>query len=120
MNGYDFVPTIGNRGGRHPHGMVGVLWQINNPDSVYVGDCFLKGRLKKGDLFLCTGHTGDCFQDYMFVKEYGNGLKAFPEWTFGSYGIGDSTKFKLFEGELELLKNGKMAYRNFNQFFEKI
>ena len=92
MDGYDFVPTIGGRGQRHHHGLVGALWLINDPDSVHIGQCFLKGRLKKGDLFVCSDHSGDCFQDYFYVKQYSIQLEGHPEWTFGSYGIGNSSK----------------------------
>lgn len=108
---YDFVPTIGGRGQRHPHNMVGNLYRIKNPKSVRVGNCFLSGRLKKGDLFLCTNHSGDCFQNYIYVNEYANCLVSESRWSFGSYGIGDSEIVKLNEGEFDILKNGGRVER---------
>lgn len=103
IDGYDFVPTIGGRGQRHPHGLVGKVWEIKDPKTVRVGNCFLAGRLKKGDLFLCTGHSGDCFQNYCFVERYHGyedkiivvkyDLKK--HWNFGSYGIGDAVEVEL-------------------------
>ena len=107
----DLVPTIGGRFQRHPHGLFGNMWRIKDPDSVRIGNCFMKGRLKEGDLWLCISHSGDCFQDYMFVEEYGNGYKGRPEWTFGSYGIGDSESVELKEGECEKLKSGGFVER---------
>lgn len=104
---YDFVQTSPcGHGQRHPHGLVGKLWRINNPDSVRVGDCFLKGRLKKGDLFLCIAHSGDCFQHYIYVEEYSNCLIGNPKWRFGSYGIGDSDPVDLENGAFDILRGG--------------
>lgn len=103
---HDFVPTIGGRGECHPHGLVGSIWRIKTPKSVRVGNCFLDGRLKKGDLFLCIRHSGDCFQNYIYVEEYDNCLISKPEWSFGSYGIGDAEKINITPEEFEKIKNG--------------
>jgi len=112
---HDFVPTIGGRGQRHPHGMVGNLFRIKDPNSVRVGCCFLAGRLKEGDLFLCTNHSGDCFQNYIYVNEYANCLIGEPKWSFGSYGIGDSEKVGLKPGEFEILSGGGRVEIDQNQ-----
>ena len=103
---HDFVPTCGGRGEHHPHGLVGTLWRIQSPETVRVGDCFMKGRLKKDDLWLGIAHTGDCFQDYIFIEEYSNCLIGQPKYRFGSYGIGDSVAVPLNDGEFEILKSG--------------
>ena len=110
----DFVPTCGGRGQRHPHNLVGNMFRINDPESVRVGDCFLAGRLKKGDLFLCTNHSGDCFQNYIYIREYANCLVSEPKWSFGSYGIGDSEIVKLNPGEFDILKDGGRVEREMN------
>lgn len=112
---HDFMPTICNHGQVHPHGIVGNLWRIKTPETVRIGHCFLKGRLKKGDLFLCIDHSGDCFQDYIFVEEYSNCLIGKKEWSFGSYGIGDSEKVELLPGEFEILKKGGRVEREMIQ-----
>jgi len=116
---YDFVPTIGGRGQHHPHGMVGNMWRIKNPESVNsrMANCFLRGRLKKNDLFLCTRHSGDCCQDYIFIKEYSNCYIAKPEWRFGSYGIGDAKKIKISSNDFKKLKNGGRVDRK--SFYKK-
>ena len=104
---HDFVQTSPcGAGQHHPHGIVGNLWRIKDPKTVRVGSCFLAGRLKAKDLFLCVGHSGDCFQNYIFVEEYANCLIGKPGWEFGSYGIGDSERVELQNGEFDILKNG--------------
>lgn len=111
---HDFVPTIGGRGQRHLHGLVGKFWRIKNPESVRIGDCFLTGRLKKGDVFLCTKHSGDCFQTYTYV-EIGEswdgtriGIKSLNNIEFGSYGIGDAEeeKYNITDNDFNILKSG--------------
>lgn len=111
----DLIPTIGGRYQRHPRNMVGNLYRIKNPDSVRIGNCFLEGRLKKGDLFLCTQHSGDCFQSYIYVKEYSDCLESRPQWSFGSYGIGDSEIIELKDGEFDILKGGGRVERTGKQ-----
>jgi len=110
---HDFVPTIGGRGQHHLHGLVGNIWRIKDPNSVRTGDCFLAGRLKKGDLFLCVCHSGDCFQTYIYIEEYANCLISKPEWNFGSYGIGDAEVVDITNEEFEKLKrDGRIERKN--------
>jgi hypothetical protein len=47
-----------------------------------------KGLLKRGDVLLCNAHSGDCFQNYTIVEGEHQGR------SFGSYGVGDSTKLE--------------------------
>jgi len=98
------------RGQRHPRGVVGFLWRINDPDSVNIGHCFLAGRLKRDDLFLSVAHTGDHFQEYMHVKKYSNGMMGDPGIRFGSYGIGDAEKIEIQSGEFEILVGGGFVH----------
>jgi len=105
---HTFVQTSPcGRGQHHIHGYIGVLWRINDPKTVRTGHGFMKGRLKKGDLWLGVEHSGDCFQTYMYVEEYSNCLIPKPEYTFGSYGIGDSTAVELSDEQTEALMRGK-------------
>lgn len=104
--GVDLIPTVGGRFQKHPRGLVGNLWRIKTPDTVHIGHCFMEGRLQAGDLVLCTQHSGDGFQDYVFVKEYANGLKLLPAYEFGSYGIGDAEKTELNAQEFFELTTG--------------
>lgn len=72
---------------RHPDGFVGYLFRAMNPKLIRIGSCFFSGRLLEKDLVLCVEHTGDCFQDYIFIQEFSNGLKGLPDYRFGSYGM---------------------------------
>lgn len=80
---------------RHPNGYVGNLFKVNNPYTIRVGNSFFEGRIRKGDMILCVGHSGDCFQTYMFIEDRGNGIKAHRHYKFGSYGAGDSTRIEI-------------------------
>lgn len=119
MEGIDFVQTSPcGRGQHHPRGVVGKIWKIITPDSVNVGDCFLKGRLKAGDLFLCTQHSGDFFQEYIFIntQQFLDGHKylvGLPQHTFCSYGVGDAEEFPitLSADDIETLRRGHDGLR---------
>ena len=109
---HTFVQTSPcGRGERHPAGLVGNLWRIKDPATVQIGHCFMKGRLKKNDLWLCVKHSGDGFQDYIFVEEYQNCLIGKTQIKFGSYGIGDAVQVPLNTGEFEVLKSGGRVER---------
>jgi len=75
----------------HTGGLVGKLWRIQDPNNTHL-DPKNKLGLKGGDLVLCVGHSGDCFQDYVHIieteKEWS--LIGDPSRSFGSYGIGDA------------------------------
>jgi hypothetical protein len=85
---------------RHPEGIVGKLWRIVTPATVHIGHCFLRGRLLKGDVFLCLEHAGDCFQNYVYVEESVNRW-VLTEHRFGSYGIGDAVEVPITSEQLE-------------------
>ena len=95
---------------RHTEGLVGKLWRINDPTTIRIGDCFLNGRIRKGDLFLCTEHAGDCFQNYVYIKEYDNCLKPEFDYSFGSYGIGDATELGSIGNLVDTLMKGDTFY----------
>ena len=114
---HDFVQTSPcGRGQRHPHGLVGKFWRIEDPETVRVGDCFLKGRLKSGDIFLCIGHGGDCFQNYIYTRVHDCNpwdgsvldIETIKNLEFGSYGIGDAKEvdFNISESDFNRLKAG--------------
>jgi hypothetical protein len=67
----------------------------------------MRGRLKQDDLILCIKHTGDCFFDYILIKEYANGLKGIPQSRFGAYVLGEEVDKKLNEKEFHLLCAGE-------------
>jgi hypothetical protein len=79
----------------HTVGLVGNVYRIVKPESINIGHCFLRGRLKAGDLFYCQEHAGDRFQNYVYIWEGWNQLIYQPEHRFGAYGIGDSVKVSI-------------------------
>ena len=108
---HDIVPSPGGGVQRHPRGLVGFMWRIKTPETVRIGNCFMNGRLKTGDLWLCFKHGGDCYQDYMFVEEHDNCFISRPEIRFGSYGIGDAERIDIDPSEFEILKLGGRVER---------
>lgn len=67
----------------------GALYRIGADDLDRVGSCWMKGRLKIGDLVLCIKHSGGCFYDYILVTEYANpSIQGIPGSMFGAYTLG--------------------------------
>ena len=95
----------------HPDGLVGNLWRIHDPATINIGHCFLRGRLIKGDLFLCTEHSGDFFQTYVYVKQEWKQYLLQPEYSFGAYGIGDSSRVEVTAEDMHtLLDDGRVRH----------
>jgi hypothetical protein len=104
---YQIVPTIGGRVQRHPVGIVGGLFRVDEPETIRVGNCWMAGRLLQHDLILCLRHAGDCFQIYILVKEYDNALEGIVGSRWGAYGYGNSERIgTLTDEELRLLGEG--------------
>lgn len=89
--------------------LVGALYRVaTKGDLMRVGNSWMKGRVRIGDLLLCVEHTGDGFFDYMLVNEYEYGLKAIPESRFGAYALGDRGP-EISGREYHLLLDGRMV-----------
>lgn len=96
------------RGQHHPEGYLRHLFRLGDPDEVRIGHCFMRGRLRRGDLVLCLKHSGDCFQDYFAVEQCGGSLKGLPGIRFGSYGVdGAEDLGRLSERNAALLLAGE-------------
>lgn len=118
---YGFLPGEGEL---RLAGLVGHLFRVTSVDPNQ--PCgFFKGRLKVGDLVVCTKHLGDYIQQYMFVLVMPHRrpgvdgiLHAFHHQTFGSYGphgmarlgllsalqmdrLTDDDRYLVFEAELD-------------------
>jgi hypothetical protein len=85
----------------------GTLYILEGKDLYRVGDCWMKGRLLAGDVVLCTGHSGDCFNDYVLIRPFYNGLEAILGATFGAYVFGKETKWQPTAREYHLLLAGE-------------
>jgi hypothetical protein len=70
----------------------GAFYLLSVADLERVGDCWMKGRLHVRDLVLCVGHTGDCFHDFILIKEFVNGLRGIPASRFGAYALANPTR----------------------------
>jgi hypothetical protein len=97
----------------------GVLYRVRHEaDTQRVGHCWMRGRLKAGDLVLCMAHAGDHFYDYILVEEYANGLKGLPNSRFGAYQLGERDKIELTAREFHLLAAGEFINRGLPAFGE--
>lgn len=91
----------------------GELYVIRPEDFGRVGNCWMKGRLKDGDLIIATGHSGDCFWTYCLVEHgsvnvEGRQLyKVIPESSFGAYVLGEPYPSQPTEREVHLLLAGE-------------
>ncbi len=88
---------------------VGAVYFMENLlDLNRVGNCWIDGRLKLGDVVLCTQHTGDCFYDYVLLQTFTNGLRAIittPGW--GAYALNKKMQWKPTARQFHLLLAGE-------------
>lgn len=95
---------VGNwRGGNS----IGSAYLIKRQDVDRVGNCWMKGRLRVGDVVLCKQHSGDCFYDYILLEIFGNGVRGLGQVNFGSYTFSTELKWKPTEREFHLLCAGE-------------
>jgi hypothetical protein len=71
---------------------IGSIYKVSPDDFSRVGNCWMKGRLKDGDLILCIEHSGDHFFDYVLIIPYANGMRAALGSQFGAYTLGEEIK----------------------------
>jgi hypothetical protein len=96
-----------NRGWRNETGN-GTLLVLNDPNDLErIGHCWMEGRLKLGDVVLCFDHSGDCFNDYILIEVFHNGIRGIPESKFGAYTLGTETKWQPSNKEYHLLLAGE-------------
>lgn len=90
---------------------IGTVYRVSVADNDRVGNCWMKGRLKDGDLILCKAHSGDCFFDYVLIDDtYSNGWKAILKSEFGAYFLGKPVA-KLPRSEFDKLMCGEFVNR---------
>jgi len=90
---------------------IGQTYRLTERDLTKVGHSWMEGRLKVDDLVVCSTHSGDCFYDYILVKEYANGLRGIPESKFGAYAFGNEDSVELTAREFHLLMAGEFVER---------
>lgn len=92
----------------------GLLLVIAEKDFSRVGNCWMKGRLKVGDLILCMKHAGDCFWKYAIVENHftlastgRQGYLLVAASAFGAYTLGTPYEFQPTTREFHLLMAGE-------------
>lgn len=94
-------------------GIIGGVYQLKTHKDVEsvngrMGDCWMKGRLKRGDLLLCTQNSGDHFYSYILLRQYSNGWQGIPGAEFGAYDFTVDPVHKVDNATRELLAAGKV------------
>lgn len=94
---------------------IGTMYILDEADLSRVGDCWMAGRLHAGDVVLCTTHSGDCFNDYVLIRPFYNGLEAILGATFGAYVFGTELDWQPSAREYHLLLAGEMVRNGINE-----
>jgi hypothetical protein len=91
----------------------GQLFVVHAQDFGRVGHCWMKGRLKDGDLIMSIGLSGDCFWTYCLVENHSTNMygrqqyRLIKESSFGAYTIGELYGFQPTDREAHLLQAGE-------------
>ena len=92
---------------------IGVIYILSEEDNDRFGSHWFKGRIKDGDVVLCTAHSGDCFYDYKLIHIYGNGLELLDDSPrICGYGLGVESEAELTSREYHLLMAGEFVEMN--------
>jgi hypothetical protein len=85
----------------------GLVIRITNDDLDRVGQCWMRGRLREGDLAMAIRHCGDCFWEYQLIECASNGCKLIPQSEFGAYVLGMKYPIQPTKREAHLLLAGE-------------
>lgn len=105
-------PSSWETGGHHP----GLVLVVRQEDLGRVGNCWMKGRLKVGDIIMCISHSGDCFWNYMLLEHMGmdgfkkpaaNVYRLIEGAKFGAYSLGAPSLLQPTTREMHLLLAGE-------------
>jgi hypothetical protein len=93
---------------------VGLIVMIDENDFHRVGNCWMNGRLLKGDLAMAICHSGDCFWTYQLIDNKSHlgssghrGYKLIVESKFGAYALGRPYHIQPTKREMHLLLAGE-------------
>jgi hypothetical protein len=97
--------TIGrwSTGGHHP----GLVLTLSENDLERVGNCWMRGRLRAGDVVMCMEHSGDCFWNYALLECFANGYRLIAGSKFGAYTLGTPHEWQPTTREFHLLMAGE-------------
>lgn len=99
------VTSNWNTGGHYP----GLVLVLREEDFAQVSNCWMKGRLKAGELIMCTKHAGDYFWYYALLEHVGKNThnkeiyKLNLRSEFGAYVLGETTSYQPTHREFHLL-----------------
>jgi hypothetical protein len=85
----------------------GRLYILATEDLSRVGNCWMKGRLKVGDVILCIDHGGDYFNDYLLMDVRDSFIRAIVASEFGAYMLGTKLHWRPTKREFHLLCAGE-------------
>jgi hypothetical protein len=95
---------------------IGSIYLIETQEDINrMGHSWMEGRLKIGDFILCTEHSGDCFNEYVLINLFYNGLNAVLASKFGAYSLGKKTKWQPTSREFHLLLAGEDVRNGMNE-----
>jgi hypothetical protein len=66
---------------------IGALYVIGQDELHRIGNCPNKNLVSPGDVALCTGHSGDGFNDYVLVDVQPDSVRARYGTNFGAYDL---------------------------------
>ena len=73
-----------------------------------IGNCWMNGRVKIGDVAMPIGRSGDCFYNYILIEVGGNFITGIPGSRFGAYFFGlPIESWKPDDREFQLLCAGE-------------
>lgn len=89
---------------------LGAVYVLSEDDNSRFGSHWFKGRVRDGDVVLCTEHSGDCFYNYKLFHVYGNGLMLCTDSPrMCGYCLGKLAEGELSAREYHLLMAGEMV-----------
>ena len=91
---------------------IGTMYVLEEKDLSRIGHSWMEGRLRAGDVVLCTAHSGDYFNDYILIDVYSNGINAILGASFGAYTMGTPTQWQPSAREYHLLLAGERVNIN--------
>ncbi len=94
-------------------GKGGIIYRVDDADIANgkIGNCWMKGRLHKGDLVLETHQTGQNFYNYVLIRQIANGFEFCEGSRFGAYGTPGTEVSKINKEQgVALLKDGFLPF----------
>lgn len=100
---------------------IGKVYRVLPSDLGRVGNCWMRGRLREGDLVTPISHSGDCFWQWQLINgegpftyhargAVGPGFKINAGVRFGGYCMGELLAHQPTDREYHLLMAGETVH----------